>query len=63
MVRPAMDLIGPHLAPGAVICADNTVQARDGYADFFAFLAEPEGRFRTLTLPFEGGFENDGAGG
>ena len=57
MVRPALELIAPHLRPGAVLCADNTAQryAREGYADYFDFLAT--NGFRTQTLPFEGGFE------
>ena len=57
MARPALELIAPHLRPGAVLCADNTAQryAREGYADYFAFLAA--NGFRTQTLPFEGGFE------
>jgi len=57
MVGPAVELIAPHLRPGAVLCADNTAQryAREGYADYFAFLAA--NGFRTQTLPFEGGFE------
>jgi predicted O-methyltransferase YrrM len=57
MAHPALALIAPHLRPGAVLCADNTAQryAREGYADYFAFLAA--NGFRTQTLPFEGGFE------
>jgi predicted O-methyltransferase YrrM len=57
MVRPALELIAPHLRPGAVLCADNTAQryAREGYQEYFDFLAA--NGFRTQTLPFEGGFE------
>jgi predicted O-methyltransferase YrrM len=55
MARPALDLVTPHLRPGAVVIADNTAQYRNEYADYFAFL-ETNG-FRTMTLPFEGGLE------
>ena len=38
MVRPGLELIAPHLRPGAVLCADNTSGPRNraGYADYFA---------------------------
>ncbi len=55
MARPALELIGPHLRTGSVLCADNPRQAGGGYADYFAYLAD--NGFRTLTLPFEGGLE------
>jgi predicted O-methyltransferase YrrM len=59
MARPGLELIAPHLKPGAVICADNTAapRARVGYADLFAFIEDPANGLRTMTLPFEGGFE------
>jgi predicted O-methyltransferase YrrM len=55
MARPALELVTPHLRPGAIVIADNTTQYRGEYADYFAFL-ETQG-FRTLTLPFDGGLE------
>jgi predicted O-methyltransferase YrrM len=59
MVRPALELIAPHLRPGAVLCADNTASAwaRDAYSDYFTFIADPANGLRTMTLPFDGGFE------
>ena len=59
MALPALELIAPHLRVGSVLCADNTAQPRTraGYADYFAFLADPANGLRTQTLPFEGGFE------
>jgi predicted O-methyltransferase YrrM len=59
VVRPALDLLSPHLRPGAVICADNTAgeRGRQGYAPFFEAVADPAYGLRTMTLPFEGGFE------
>jgi predicted O-methyltransferase YrrM len=55
MARPALELVTPHLRPGAIVIADNTRQYRSEYADYFAFL-EAQG-FRTMTLPFNGGLE------
>jgi predicted O-methyltransferase YrrM len=56
MVRPVLDLLLPHLRPGAVICTDNTA-SRDAYAPFFEVINDPAHGFRTMTLPFKGGFE------
>ena len=52
-----MELITPHLRPGGVVIADNTVQARRGYEAFFAFVNDPANGLTTLTLPFDGGLE------
>jgi predicted O-methyltransferase YrrM len=57
MARPALELVTPHLRPGAIVVCDNTAQHRDAYADYFAFLDDPGNGFRTMTLPFEGGLE------
>lgn len=57
MSRPAIELVHPHLRPGAVVICDNTVQARAGYDDYFGFINDPANGFTTLTLPFEGGLE------
>ncbi|HEY5070734.1 MAG TPA: class I SAM-dependent methyltransferase [Caulobacteraceae bacterium] len=57
MARPALELIAPHLRRGSVLVADNTAAVPGPYADYFAFLKEPPGRFSTITLPFEGGLE------
>jgi predicted O-methyltransferase YrrM len=57
MVRPAIELVAPHLRSGSVIVCDNTAQFADAYADYFAFLRDPKNRLRTLTLPFDGGLE------
>jgi predicted O-methyltransferase YrrM len=54
MARPALEMIAPHLKPGAIVVCDNTEQHRGAYADYFAFL---ETGFRTMTLPFSGGLE------
>ena len=55
MAQPALELVVPHLKPGAIVVCDNTRQYRGEYADYFASL-EAHG-FRTMTLPFDGGLE------
>jgi predicted O-methyltransferase YrrM len=57
MARPAIEIVAPHLRPGALVLCDNTEQYRDHYADYFDFINEPANRFRTMTLPFDGGLE------
>lgn len=57
MARPAIELIHPHLRPGAVIVADNTAQVRHAYARFFDFVADPKNGLTAMTLPFDGGLE------
>lgn len=56
-VRPALDLVLPHLRNGSVICADNTMGRPLGYKPFFEVLDDPSHGFHTITLPFKGGFE------
>ncbi|HXI90259.1 MAG TPA: class I SAM-dependent methyltransferase [Blastocatellia bacterium] len=57
MARPALELVAPYLRDGAVVIADNTSQFPDAYRDYFEFVNDPANRFRTMTLPFEGGLE------
>lgn len=57
MARPALELIAPHLRPGAVIVTDNTGVYADDYADYFEFIHSPANGFVTQTLPFAGGLE------
>jgi predicted O-methyltransferase YrrM len=57
MARPAIELIAPHLRPGAVVIADNTDQFRHAYRHFFEYVADPKNGLRTMTLPFENGLE------
>jgi predicted O-methyltransferase YrrM len=57
MTRPALELVAPHLRPGAIVVCDNTEQYRQAYADYFAFINDPAQGFRTMTLPFAGGLE------
>lgn len=57
MARPALELVAPHLRPGAIVVCDNTELYRSEYADYFAFLEDHANGFRTMTLPFDGGLE------
>lgn len=57
MARPAIELIHPHLRPGAAIVADNTERVRQPYRHFFAFVDDPANGYRRMTMPFNGGLE------
>jgi predicted O-methyltransferase YrrM len=57
MARPALELVAPHLRPGAMVVCDNTAQHRNEYAGYFEFLEDPANGFRTMTMPFQGGLE------
>jgi predicted O-methyltransferase YrrM len=57
MARPAIELIAPHLRVGAIVCADNTGGFREPYRAYFEFVNDPANGLRTMTLPFQGGFE------
>lgn len=58
MARPAIELVGPHLRPGAIVVADNTGDLfRHAYRHFFDYVNDPANGLRTMTLPFNGGLE------
>ena len=57
MARPALELVAPHLRPGAMVVADNTGQFRHAYRHFFAFIEDPANGLKSLTLPHAGGLE------
>lgn len=57
MVVPTLDIIEPHLRPGAVLLCDNTASFKDAYAAFFQRIKGPGSKYKTMTLPFEGGLE------
>jgi predicted O-methyltransferase YrrM len=54
---PALELVAPSLRPGAIVATDNTKAFADSYRDYFEFIDDPKNRFRTLTVPFNGGLE------
>jgi predicted O-methyltransferase YrrM len=57
MDRTALQIVAPRLRPGAVAVYDNTEQHRDSDAHYFSCLNDLPNDFRTMTLPFKGGFE------
>ncbi len=54
---PALEIVSSSLRPGAIVACDNTTVAREEYRDYFEFVHDPRNRFRTMTVPFRGGFE------
>ncbi len=54
---PALETVFPSLRPGAIVVCDNTAVDADEYLDYFEFVNAPRNRFRTMTIPFDGGFE------
>jgi len=54
---PALELVSSSLRPGAIVACDNTTVDAAEYYDYFKFVNDPRNRFRTMTVPFEGGFE------
>ncbi len=54
---PALERVSSSLRPGAIVACDNTTVVADEYRDYFEFVNEPGNRFRTMTIPFHGGFE------
>ena len=54
---PALELVSPSLRPGAIVVCDNTTVDAAEYRDYFEFINDPGNRFRTMTVPFQGGFE------
>lgn len=57
VAQPALELVSPYLRPGAIVACDNTAIDIDEYGAYFEFVNDPKNRFRTMTVPFEGGFE------
>ena len=57
VAQPALELLSSRLRTGAIVACDNTAVDADEYRDYFEFVNDPRNRFRTMTVPFEGGFE------
>jgi predicted O-methyltransferase YrrM len=53
----AIALVSPYLRPGAIVACDNTTVDAAEYHDYFEFINNPANRFRSMTVPFDGGFE------
>jgi len=54
---PALELVSSSLRPGAIVLCDNTTESAAEYHDYFEFVHDPRNRFRTMTVPFQGGLE------
>ena len=57
MVVPTLQAIESKLRPGAVLLADNVDSSANGYKEFFSIIKAPGSKYKTVTLPFTGGFE------
>ena len=57
VAKTALELVSPHLRPGAIVACDNTAVDIAEYGEYFEYLNDPRNRFRTMTVPFSGGFE------
>jgi predicted O-methyltransferase YrrM len=53
----ALKLVAPSLRRGAIVVADNTATDSNYYRKYFQFVNDPNNRLRTMTVPFDGGFE------
>jgi predicted O-methyltransferase YrrM len=54
---PALERVSPSLRQGAIVVCDNTAEDANEYRDYFEFVNDQRNRFRTMTVPFSGGFE------
>ena len=54
---PALEIVSPSLRSGAIVACDNTAVDAAEYHDYFELGNDSKNRFRTMTVPFEGGFE------
>ena len=57
LALPTLKLVEPKLRSGAIVLADNTITAAEGYKEFFKYINRPSSGFKTTTLPYAGGFE------
>ena len=57
MVLPTLEVLESKLKPGAVILVDNTAISAAGYEEFLAKIRAPGSKYKSMTLPFEGGLE------
>ncbi|TCK27173.1 O-methyltransferase [Pseudonocardia endophytica] len=57
MALPALKLVTPKLRAGALVVCDNVVSGRRQYADYLAYVRDPKGPFRSVTVPGQGGLE------
>lgn len=53
---PVLQILEPHLSPGALVIAENAV---DEFGDYLTHVRNPENGYRSLPLPFEPGRGNE----
>lgn len=53
---PVLELLEPHLRPGALVIAENAVEQS---TDYLGYVRDPDNGYRTLPLPFEKGRGNE----
>lgn len=54
---PALKLLTPQLRPGAIVMCDNVARYGSEYRDYLGYVRNSSNGFRSMTLPFDGGFE------
>ena len=52
---PTLQLVEPYFKKGAMIVADNTEAAEEGYKDLIEYVERPGSGFKRTRLPFSGG--------
>lgn len=57
MAKPALDLLVPQLAQGAIVIADNVISFRREYREYLDLVRNPGSGFWSTTLPYKGGLE------
>lgn len=57
MALPALQLVEPHLRPGAIVLCDNSVSSAARYKDLQAYMRRPGSGYANLTMPYHNGFE------
>ncbi|KAK6957956.1 hypothetical protein Daesc_000747 [Daldinia eschscholtzii] len=55
LALPTLTLVHPRLKIGAMVVADNTTMAADGYKDLTSYLEDPANGFKMTTAPYSGG--------
>jgi len=57
VAQTALELVSPYLRHGAIVACDNTEVDIAEYGGYFEYLNDPRNHFKTMTVPFIGGFE------
>lgn len=57
MALPALELVEPHLRPGALVVCDNVIGAAREYREYLEHVRDPDGPFVSVTVPGNGGLE------